>query len=260
MLVHRSIIRRSLHNGPNSYSTSRTAFQFPGFSPCSRCFATSRKDFHAKASSTVQVGTSYEHLCARTLPRLDFQDLTRTGGRGDKGIDLLGRWLPLFLQRTKSPPLKVVVQCRAMARKAGPAMIRELEGALAGAPGEWRGADTIGVLCARRQVTAGVRDALRSSKRGVVWVMVEESVGARKEGKKGTSEGLDEGAEDSEESEGTSEGRIRQVLWNDRVQELVGEVTGTGVVHVPGEEGGRMETEVLMSYNGELATLNHYGQ
>ena len=47
--------------------------------------------------------------------------------------------------------------------------------------------------------------------------------------------------------------RIKQILWNDRVQKLVGEGTGTGVVHMPGEAGGRMETEILLSYNGILA-------
>lgn len=259
MLVHRSTIRRSLCKGTKPYSSSRTTLQLSGPSPRSRCVSTSPKDVHAKASSTVHVGTSYEDLCARTLPRLDFQDLTRIGGPGDKGIDLLGKWLPLSIRHTMSPPLNVVVQCRAVARKAGPAMVRELEGALAGAPGEWRGEDTIGVLCARRQVTAGVRDALRRSRRGVVWVMVEELVGAEKEGKMVSREEMDEGAGGSEQSREASEGRIRQVLWNDRVQELVGEVTGTGVVHVPGENGGRMETEVLMSYNGKLE-IPKYGQ
>ena len=143
-------------------------------------------------------------------------------------------------------------------------MIRELEGALVGAPGLWGGDDTIGVLCAKREVTAGVRDALRRSKRGVVWVMVED-VDVKKEGKKGCGDEVEEEAEEEEEEEvGISkemedgkEGRIRQVLWNDRVQKLVGEGTATGVIHIPGEDGGRMETEVLMSWNGMVAVPDH---
>ena len=134
-------------------------------------------------------------------------------------------------------------------------MIRELEGALAGAPGQWSGETTVGVLCARREVTAGVRDALRRSKRGVVWVMVEE----RDEVKEENTDGRDmEAGEDKEDGE-AREGRIKQVLWNDRVQKLVGEVTGTGVIHIPGKDGGRMETEVLMSWNGILG-VPEYGQ
>ena len=253
MLIHRSAIRQHIFQSPIPYRPSRTTLHHSGSLPGHRHLATSRTHAHPKASSTVQVGTSYEHLCARTLPRLGFQDLTRTGGRADKGIDLLGKWLPISLQRTQSPPLNVVVQCKAVARKAGPEMIRELEGALAGAPGQWSGESTVGVLCARREVTAGVRDALRRSKRGVVWVMVEDRDDGKKEGK---SEGIDGGEIKAGKSEGIGVargGRIRQVLWNDRVQKLVGEVTGTGVIHIPGEAGGRMETEVLLSWNGILA-------
>lgn len=254
MLIHRSAIRQHTYQSRNPYKPSQTTLHhLSGPSPAYRHLSTSHKYAHPKASSTVQVGTSYEHLCTRTLPRLGFQDLTRTGGRADKGIDLLGKWLPLSLQRTQSSPLNVVVQCKAVARKAGPEMIRELEGALAGAPGQWSGETTVGVLCARREVTAGVRDALRRSKRGVVWVMVEDRDDARKEGK---SEGIDGGEIKAGESKGNGvarEGRIKQVLWNDRVQKLVGKVTGTGVIHIPGEDGGRMETEVLMSWNGILA-------
>ena len=213
----------------------------------------------------MQVGTSYEHLCARTLPRLAFRDLIRTGGRADKGIDLLGKWLPPSRQHAGSLPLNVAVQCKAVARKAGPEMIRELEGALAGAPGEWRGGDTIGVLCAKRQVTAGVRDALRRSKRGVVWVMVEDlddddddddSDDAGKEDKMEGGGEVEEGDVDIREYKEARGGRIRQVLWNDRVQELVGADTGTGVIYIPGEKGGPIETEVLLSWNGTVPSCD----
>lgn len=253
MSVYRSVIRRNLNKCLKSHRSSRTTLHSSASSPCHGDLSAIREPAsHPKASSTVHVGTSYEHLCARTLPRLDFQDLTRTGGRDDRGIDLLGKWQPISLRCTRSPPLNVAVQCKAVARKAGPEMIRELEGALAGATGDWSGEDTIGVLCARREVTAGVRDALKRSKRGLVWLMVEDLDEAGKEDKKGDEEEMREGAEYSKEDQEVKEGRIRQILWNDRVQRLLGEVTGTGVVHIPGEDGGPMETEVLMSCNGML--------
>ncbi len=135
-------------------------------------------------------------------------------------------------------------------------MIRELEGALAGAPGGWRGEDTIGVLCAKREVTAGVRDALRRSKRGVVWVMVEDLNDAREEDRREDGEEV-EGDLEVKRYQGAREGRIRQVLWNDRVQKLVGEETGTGVVYIPGQDGGPMETQVLMSWNGAVRDCDY---
>lgn len=258
MSVHRSLIR-SPYRGPTPYRSSRTTFHLSGCPPRHRDLLTCRTHAHSKPFSTVHIGTSYEHLCARTLPRLEFRDLTRTGGPDDKGIDLLGKWLPLSLQYTKSPPLNVVVQCKAVARKASPEMIRELEGTLAGAPGEWRGEDTIGLLCAKREVTRGVRDALRRSKRAVVWIMIEDLDDAKKD-RKGSGDEVETEAGDSKEVQEGKGGRIRQILWNDRVQELVGKVTGTRVIHIPGEDGGRMETEVLMSYNGMLAVADDVGK
>ena len=252
IVVHRSMVRWHLYKNPIFSQSGLNTLHLFDCSPCHLELLTSHRYAHSRTSSTVHVGTSYEHLCARTLPRLDFQDLIRTGGRADKGIDLLGKWLPRSLQRAGSPPLNVVVQCKAVARKAGPEMIRELEGALAGAPGEWKGDDTVGVLCARREVTAGVRDALRRSKRGVVWIMVEDLDDAGKEEETEDGEGVEEGDVDVKEKLEAREGRIRQVLWNDRVQKLVGKDTGTSVIHIPGEDGGPMETEVLMSLNGAV--------
>ena len=159
----------------------------------------------------------------------------------------------MSLQDSKSPPLNVVVQCKAVARKAGPEMIRELEGALAGARGEWGGEDTIGVLCARRAVTAGVRDALRRSKRGLVWFMVEEVDAAKEEDRSGSRDEVKGEAGVSKDTNEGKGGRIKQVLWNDRAQQLVGKGTGTGVIHTPGQGVGRTETEVLLSCNGILS-------
>lgn len=261
MLLCRALILRNLYNRPNPHTSSHTTLPLPALSLCHHNTSTSREHARPKPYSPVHVGTSYEHLCARTLPRLEFQHLTRTGGAGDRGIDLLGQWLPQSLQRADSPPLNVVVQCKARAQKAGPEVIRELEGALASAPGEWRGQDTIGVLCAKREVTPGVRDALRRSRRGVVWVMIEDlGEGKSHEDEGGDGDEMRDG--DAGIGKGVEErkdGRIKQILWNDRVQKLVGEGTGTGVVHMPGEAGGRMETEILLSYNGILAVPDHGG-
>lgn len=99
-------------------------------------------------------------------------------------------------------------------------MIRELEGAVAGAPSEWRGSDTIGVLCARNEATEGVRQAVRRSGRGVVWVMIELG------------------------------GKVKQVLWNEMVRDMVGRRIGSGMKYVVGGKG--VEKEVRLMLDGRV--------
>ena len=177
-------------------------------------------------SSTVQVGTTYEQLCLRVLSRLSFS-LTRTGGKSDKGIDLLGLWRPPVPSPSNSP-LRVVTQCKAYTGQVYPALIRELEGTVGGAPGEWRKEDTIGVLCAAKGATSGVRDAMRVAERGIIWVTVEK-------GRIGGSR---------------AEGKVTQLLWNERVRKLVENGLGAGLRYVPGAE--RMEQEVVLMLNGRI--------
>ncbi|KAL6719880.1 hypothetical protein ACLMJK_001801 [Lecanora helva] len=180
--------------------------------------------------STVHLGTAYEHLCALTLPHLGFKNLTRTGGRSDRGIDLLAHWvLPsLGPANTNTPTtLRAIIQCKALTRKPGPEMVRELEGALANAPGEWRDEGTVGVLCAKREATEGVRQAVRRSGRGLVWVMAEDVLGG-----------------------GEEKGRVKQVVWNERVGRMMGGKVGAGVRYVRGENG--MEKEVCLMIDGRV--------
>ena len=169
-------------------------------------------------TSSVYVGTHFEYLCSAALRRLSFT-LTRTGGRADAGIDLLGTWeLPCLPY-----PLRVLVQCKALKAKVRPEVIRELEGAVAGAPDGWRGTGTVGVLCGKRPATKGVREAVRNSGMPVVWVMVEET---------GEGEG--------------KVGKVRQVLWNDRVGELGLVGMGVGLKHMLGGEVGTEKEAVLL--------------
>lgn len=196
---------------------------------------------HAQSSalsptSTVHVGTSYEYLCAHALLRLGFTDLIRTGGRSDRGIDLLGLWAPPSLPQNSVTPegLPVVIQCKAIARKPGPNIVRELEGTVFGAPGKWGNDATIGVLCAKNKATWGVREAVRRSRRGIVWVMVEN---------------LDRDNKDMKFHKGRG-GRVKQILWNGQVAKMIGEELGAGLRYVPGEKG--MEKEVCLTYDGRI--------
>ncbi|KAL8711991.1 MAG: hypothetical protein Q9220_003687 [cf. Caloplaca sp. 1 TL-2023] len=173
-------------------------------------------------TSTVYIGTHYEYLCQSTLSRLSFT-LTRTGGRSDRGIDLQGHWtLPSL-----PTPLPILVQCKALKTKTSPEVVRELEGIFAGAPAGWRGEDTVGVLCAKRPATKGVREAVRRSGMPVVWVMLED---------------LGEGRG----------GIVRQVLWNQRVSALGLGGMGVNLRYLPGGEGGEVEREAVLTWKGEV--------
>ncbi|KAL8654233.1 MAG: hypothetical protein Q9210_001642, partial [Variospora velana] len=174
------------------------------------------------------------YLCLQTLARLSFT-LTRTGGRADHGIDLLGHWHSPSLPY----PLRVLVQCKALRSKPAPALIRELEGIYAGAPAGWRNGDTtIAVLVAKRQATKGVREALRRSRVPVLWVMLED-----------LAEG--DGYVEAEEEMG----RVRQILWNAKVIGLGIEGLGVGVRYLSPSgkrvDGGEVEKEVVLTWKGE---------
>lgn len=121
---------------------------------------------------------------------------------------------------------RAIVQCKAVKRKAAPALVRELEGAFNGVPPtvprrprardeveedigqeEGEGVNIIALLCTPLPATKGVRDALGRSRWPMGYVMV----------------GL--------------EGRVTQVLWNRAAAERGGlGLLEVGVRYLPEEE------------------------
>ena len=175
------------------------------------------------SKASVYIGTYYEYLCASALRRLSF-NLSRSGGANDRGIDLYGTWQVPCLQY----PLRVLVQCKARKEaRIGPDAVRELEGAVAGAPDGWRLPSTIGVLCGKQPATNGVREAVKKSGTPILWIMVEEHAEAK------------------------HVGRVRQVLWNERVDELGLQDMSVGLKHVEGQDEG-MEKAAVLLWNNEL--------
>ncbi|KAI9789181.1 MAG: hypothetical protein M1816_006315 [Peltula sp. TS41687] len=186
-------------------------------------------------STSLFLGTHYEYLVQHSLSRYGFR-LARVGGRSDKGIDLLGHWcLPAACIGLETA-VRVLVQCKAMQhRRPGPSLVRELEGALNGAPlvgaagcaaaeEESRAAGgtvQMGVLCAPREATRGVREALGRSRLPLAFVMLEAN-----------------GA-----------GRVRQFLWNRAAVDRLGfgevgvtvRYGGGGAAAAAGHEGGEEE-------------------
>lgn len=134
-------------------------------------------------TSSVYVGTHYEYRVCSSLFRLGMR-LTRVGGRSDAGIDLQGHWiLPTQPSTIQQEPLKLLVQCKAQVR-AGPHLIRELEGAFASAPTGWSKNAIVGLLAVQRHATAGIREAMGRSRLPLAYAMIEK------------------------------DGRIVQLLWN----------------------------------------------
>ncbi|KAF5334756.1 hypothetical protein D9611_012935 [Ephemerocybe angulata] len=98
--------------------------------------------------STVHRGVAFEQRALNLLKEYFSMSLTRVGGRGDGGIDLLGWWwLPSIytsavspsstssspdtgLQQQRQLRIRVVGQCKAEKKKLGPNYVRELEGVM----------------------------------------------------------------------------------------------------------------------------------
>jgi hypothetical protein len=224
--LRHSIRRQSTNSAPPESSKSTpehlniTGRPYPRHS-CLPSFLRYAQSTGLDPTSTVYSGTYYEYLCSIALRRLGFS-LVRTGGRSDAGIDLLGTWsLP-----HSTEPLKCIVQCKNLKAKAGPNLIRELEGAFVGAPLDWKGEDVVGILCAGKEATKGVRDAVRSARRGIVWANVED-----------VGEGV---------------GRVRQFFWNQKAGVDGVEV---GLRYLPRiNEMGKsvVDTEVILTEGGEV--------
>ena len=95
--------------------------------------------------STVDRGTRFENAAMHFLSTVfSGMHLVRTGGANDGGIDLLGWWEPQFEEEdnkdvsassssSPSSPMgrfRVVVQCKAEAKKLGPRHVREIKGVI----------------------------------------------------------------------------------------------------------------------------------
>jgi hypothetical protein len=202
---------------------------------CLRTFLAHAARTKLNTSSTHFVGTRYEYLVASTLTRLGFS-LVRVGRGGDNGVDLLGEWAlptaPYSASPVQPAPLRVLLQCKRHSRKLVPEFVRELEGAFAGAPAGWRDENTIGFLVSPNEASKGVRAALQRSRMPIGFIAIEEK------------------AQDSVNGSGTT-GRVTQLLWNWRAQEVGLEGFGATWNHLPGSNyGDQSAKELALTWNG----------
>lgn len=175
----------------------------------------SRVDLNHK--STTFVGTHYEYIAQTALKRLGIS-LKRVGGKSDLGLDLIGTWTVPSLPK----PLRVLVQCKALARKISPSHARELEGVFVGAPPGWRGPGVLALLISQQAATKGVREAIGRSRWPMGYVLCE------------------------------GEGRIRQIMWNRRAEEEGLDGVGVGLKYLGGDEN---EKEVILTWKGQAINV-----
>ena len=128
---------------------------------------------------------------------------------------------------------------------------------MAGAEREKEG--VVGVLCAKREATAGVREAVRRCTRGVIWVMIEDSDEASERGVVGNEKGEEEERSrmKGEKVDGVHEGRvgrIKQILWNEKVGRMLGGGVGAGVRYIPDTVKGKGAwwKEVVLMVDGRV--------
>lgn len=153
--------------------------------------------------------------------------LTRTGGRGDLGIDLAGKWkIPRSSQ--ESPIYPVIIQCKAEQVKASPKYMRELEGAIGGS-------DAIGFLASTGSCTPGTMKHMIMSQKPLGFC----SVLSHEKG-----------------------GYLQQLLWNNATAELLGPRLGVTTRYVPGildDKEGILKEAVLTLDGTPLGELEGPG-
>lgn len=227
-------------------------------------------------TTQVFLGSRYEYLTQEKLASYGFE-LLRTGKAGDRGVDLAGYWHlpdPGHAQGAGiTQKLRVLVQCKRLKGKKGlqPSAVRELEGAFLGAPAGWRSEDVLGVMVSTKPATKGVVTALSASKRGLIWICMEEreidsaestESGLQKEERQG-SEDLGEDAEDAEHSEQihyevveapapirSVTGRVVQMLYNHAARGRG--LEGLDVIrrHNVDQKSDNIHEEITLSYRG----------
>jgi len=99
--------------------------------------------------------------------------LERTGGSGDKGVDLCGTWTIPSLPSEQSQNSRVydaLVQCKCT--KITPAAIRELDGIVS-----LKKPETVGILATPKHCSPGIRKHMAMSPRPLMYLCLEKNGG-----------------------------------------------------------------------------------
>lgn len=164
--------------------------------------------------SATYYGTQYEYTVLKTLQRLGFA-LDRVGGRGDGGIDLLGRLY--FPQKgcgsNDMGHVNAFVQCKAHNKTFGPHHVREMEGVMM-----HQDRQAIGILSSLRPLKGSALERLGSSILPLCYAFID------------------------------IEGNLRQWRWNNAASMLLPQNT-----HVTTEYDSLGNANVVIKYGTEFA-------
>jgi len=139
--------------------------------------------------------------------------LERTGGSGDKGVDLLGTWTIPNLPSEQSQKPRVydaLVQCKCT--KIGPAAIRELDGTVSS-----KRPETVGILAAPKHCSPGIRKHMAMSLRPLMYLCL-----------------------------GKKKGVVEQIIWNTPASALLPGV-GVKAIHLRDPIHLRDRTEIVLT-------------
>jgi Protein of unknown function (DUF2034) len=154
-------------------------------------------------------------------------------------------------------PMRVLIQCKSHVRPLRPEHVRELEGAVAGAPPGWK--DALGLLVSPREASKGVRERVGASKHAVGYLMVDgngngnhDVADAAATTNLEISGEVENGSDAKIDGLATRKGKIRQFLWNWVAQERGLEGLGVTVKYKPVEspEGKTLDREIALTWNG----------
>lgn len=216
-------------------------------------------------NSTVYLGTRYEYLIHSQLTSQLSFSLTRVGGKGDGGVDLIGTWTlpePASLPTVRRA-FRVLCQAKRLGpkRTPGPVLMRELEGTVMSATStgarvlseafvahslrnkssggrhvssgdgdEEEKADlshlpTMGILITTRPLSDGIEKAMARSRRPLMYMCLEEMLSPK--------------VDISNSNEGGSLDvpmvTVRQMAWNAAASQAG--LEGYGVVRKYPDEG-----------------------
>lgn len=154
-------------------------------------------------------------------------NLTRVGGRNDRGVDLHGAWTPPTSRGLPvRAPLEVYVQCKVERCRAGPKYMRELEGTINATHTPLT--PPIGILASTTPCTPGLRQHMMLSRLPLAYCCIEPH-------RRG--------------------GFLLQFLWNASVGDLIGRGVGVTTRYIPSSNSygvDEIRREAVLTIDGHI--------
>lgn len=120
------------------------------------------------SNSYVKQGKEFEKVCQRVMGEIGMQ-LCRVGGRGDKGVDLEGKWCI-----SDTHHINVIVQCKKLSANCPPNYIRELEGTLSTKMSMFGSNRLLAILASSRAPGEAAINAIKDSRLPMAYFQIHD--------------------------------------------------------------------------------------